>query len=59
LVKEFGADVNIADNKDGLTTLFLAAQEGHLDCARCLVKEFGADVNQANLNEAKALFSAT
>jgi hypothetical protein len=46
LVKEFGVDVNQATSL-GTTPLYLAAQENHLDLARCLVKELGANVNQA------------
>jgi ankyrin repeat protein len=46
LVKEFSADVNKARG-DGVTPLFIAAQNGHMAIVRCLVKELGADVNQA------------
>jgi hypothetical protein len=47
LVKDLGADVNGAQQNDGGTPLFVAAQNGHLALVKCLVKELGADVNQA------------
>jgi hypothetical protein len=46
MVKEFGADINQADNK-GCTPLFIAAQHGHESVVRCMVKELGADINNS------------
>jgi hypothetical protein len=45
LVKELGADVNMASSRTGCPPLYIAAQQGHVDAIRCLVKELGADIN--------------
>ena len=43
---ELGADVNKANN-DGLTPLYVGAQEGHEAMVRALI-ELGADINKAS-----------
>jgi hypothetical protein len=58
LVMELGSDVNHAD-KDGVTSLIIAAQEGHLAVVRYLVKELGADVNHATHNGRTPLIVAS
>jgi hypothetical protein len=44
LVRELGADVNQADEKD-CTPLWVAASLGNLAMVQCLVKELGADID--------------
>jgi hypothetical protein len=58
LVKDLGADVNGAQQNDGGTPLFVAAQNGHLALVKCLVKELGADVSQTENEGATPLFMA-
>ena len=47
--KELGIDVNAMD-KDGSTTVHVAAEKGHVDTLRVLVNELGEDVNAADTN---------
>jgi ankyrin repeat protein len=44
LVQELGADVN--QTHDGITALFIAAEDGFSDLVRLLVTELGANINQ-------------
>jgi hypothetical protein len=44
---ECGADSSRGDN-EGLTPLHLSAQDGNVQCIRCLVKECGADPSRGD-----------
>ena len=44
VLKALGADVNILNN-NGVTPVYVAAQNGHAETIRVLKEELGADVN--------------
>jgi ankyrin repeat protein len=52
-----GADVNQGD-RDGVTPLYMAAQQGHVALVQCLVKKLGADINQTTHDGATSLYIA-
>jgi hypothetical protein len=56
-VVEFGADVNLALQRDGRTPLIMAASAGHLAVVRCLV-ECGAEVGAVDTDGNTALLKS-
>jgi hypothetical protein len=57
-LKKHGANVDEADMQ-GVTSAYMAAQNGHLDALKCLVNEFGADVNKGTLDGSTPLMTAS